>query len=67
MDEYQHFPLPSVKNSHGIQPPLPILQLPRHLKLVLGVLHFNPTAMKTHASQSLESDVNETLMVDWSS
>lgn len=37
-------------NSHGIQPPLPILQLLGHLKLILRILHFNPTAMKTHAS-----------------
>jgi len=34
------------------------------LKLVLPLLHLDPTAVKTHAPQRFEGDVDESLVVD---
>ncbi len=52
---------------HGIQPPLPILDRLGPLELVLRVFHGDTTAMEAHAAQGLEYNVEEPIVIDWTS
>ena len=50
---------------HGIQSPLPVLDLPGHFEFVLRVFHGDSAAVKTGTPECLESNIDETIVVDW--
>mmetsp|Transcript_13591 Transcript_13591/g.28839 ORF Transcript_13591/g.28839 Transcript_13591/m.28839 type:complete len:267 (+) Transcript_13591:3964-4764(+) len=59
--------LGSDQHMHGVQPALSILNLLGIPKLVFGIFHGDTTAVEADASEGLEGDVNETVVVDGTS